>query len=102
MTGGDATGLTDVIKFTTFSFMGNSITATEANRSFSRLLRAVERGEKFTITSHGRAIATLGPADSDEARRNRQASLAEHLKLLRKLKPTTVEPWSRAELYERD
>ena len=34
-----------------------TVTATEANRSLSRLLREVERGKRVVITSHGRKVA---------------------------------------------
>jgi prevent-host-death family protein len=37
------------------------VSASEANRSFSALLRAVARGQTFTVLSHGRAVATLTP-----------------------------------------
>jgi prevent-host-death family protein len=39
------------------------ITATEANRDFSKLLEKVEAGEQINITKHGRIVATLTPAD---------------------------------------
>ncbi len=38
------------------------LTATEASRSFSDLLDAVERGERVTITRGNRPIAEIGPA----------------------------------------
>ena len=41
-----------------------TMTATEASRSFSGLLDAVERGESFVIVRGGVRIATLGPATS--------------------------------------
>lgn len=78
------------------------ITATEANRSFSRLLRAVERGERFAITSHGREVAVLQPAEDEDAAEKRRQNLAEHLKELRQRKFTVIAPWTRAELYDRD
>src|SRR4029079_10499559 len=43
----------------------SAVTATEANRSFSKLLRAVQRGERIEITSHGRTVAVLAPAESE-------------------------------------
>lgn len=38
------------------------MTATEASRSFSDLLTAVEAGETVTITRGRRAVAEIGPA----------------------------------------
>ncbi len=48
-----------------------TVTATEANRSFSKLLRAVEKGERVEITSHGRKIAVIAPAETEVARETR-------------------------------
>jgi prevent-host-death family protein len=49
--------------------MESSIGAFEAKAQLSRLLRAVERGEHFTITVRGRPVADLVPhrARSDQA-----------------------------------
>ena len=80
----------------------SSITASEANRSFSKLLRAVEQGERVEITSHGRKVAVLAPIDQDTPSREQR------LKALEKLKKRwatqefkVVGPWTREELYER-
>lgn len=40
------------------------IRATEAKARLAQLLSAVERGESFAITRHGRPIAHLVPADA--------------------------------------
>lgn len=40
------------------------IQATEAKAHLAQLLSAVERGESFAITRHGRPIAHLVPADA--------------------------------------
>lgn len=49
------------------------ISATEANRQFSRLLRAVENGGRVTITKDGKPVAVLTPvaepAENAAARR---------------------------------
>lgn len=37
------------------------ITATEANRRFSQLLRDVAAGTTYTVTSHGRPVAVIEP-----------------------------------------
>jgi len=39
-----------------------TVSATEANRQFSKLLRAVEDGDRVTITKDGRPVAVLIPA----------------------------------------
>lgn len=78
------------------------ITATEANRSFSRILRAVERGERFAITSHGREVAVLQPAGDESEKALRQRRLAEHLEEMAQREFTVIAPWTREELYRRD
>lgn len=47
------------------------IQASEAKARLAELLRAVERGESFAITRHGRVIAHILPAEvaDDAARR---------------------------------
>lgn len=41
-----------------------SISATEAGRNFSKVLRDVESGERVTITKDGKPVAVLSPADA--------------------------------------
>lgn len=62
------------------------ISAAEANRSFSRLLKDVQKGEVIVITSHGKPVATLeayaeAPQDA-EADARRRALVEEHLRRL--------------------
>lgn len=42
------------------------VTATEANRNFSRVLRDVEGGARVTITKDGRPVAVLLPTDTPD------------------------------------
>jgi prevent-host-death family protein len=44
--------------------MGQPIGSFEAKSQLSRLLRAVERGERFTITVRGRPVAELVPCEA--------------------------------------
>jgi prevent-host-death family protein len=46
-----------------------TVTAADANRQFSSLLREVSQGEKFTVVSRGRPVATITPAKSADAQR---------------------------------
>jgi prevent-host-death family protein len=79
--------------------MSTSVSAAEANRQFSKILRAVEAGDTITITSHGRPVARLCPVNAPDlfriaARRRLLAWLAEQ--------PTQdLGKWTRDELYER-
>jgi prevent-host-death family protein len=57
-----------------------TIAATEANRRFSAILKAVRAGETVTVTSHGQPVATIAPPDRrlaelEEARRRLFARL---------------------------
>jgi prevent-host-death family protein len=82
-----------------------TVPAAEANRSFSKLLRAAREGTRITITAHGQPVAELGPvADSTGDAERRRAADA-HRRLVRHLKsvtPKVVGPWTREDLYERD
>ena len=80
-----------------------TIPAAEANRQFSRLLRAVREGARVIITSHGEPVAQLGPPDTqaDEAARLNEA-LAALESQWEQAGPIVVGAWTRDELYDRD
>jgi prevent-host-death family protein len=46
------------------------ITATEANRDFSKILERVLAGEAIGITKRGAVVATLNPAKTSQQERN--------------------------------
>jgi prevent-host-death family protein len=79
-----------------------TITAAEANRNFSRLLRGVREGQSYVVTAHGRPVAKLVPADQDAATTARKAAFDALMKRLDS-QPATNTPrsWTRDELYER-
>jgi prevent-host-death family protein len=74
------------------------ITATEANRSFSRVLRGVQEGRRYVVTSQGRAVARIVPAGDDEDARAR--ARRELLARLKRQPVIDIGPWTREELYE--
>ncbi len=80
--------------------MDQSITAAEANRAFSRLLREVrEEGRSFLVTAHGKPVARIVPCDAADP-----ARMAARTALLARLAAQPAEDagsWSRDELYER-
>jgi|LakMenEpi03Aug12_release.lakeMendotaPanAssembly.Ray.scaffolds.fasta_scaffold191648_4 hypothetical protein len=41
-----------------------AVSASEANRFFSRMLRQVAQGKRFTVHSHGRPVATIALAET--------------------------------------
>lgn len=78
--------------------MDEAVSAAEANRKFSSILRGVREGRSFVITSRGRAVARIVPVDAlkDTAPSAKAALLAR----LEGQPVGTVGHWSRAELYE--
>jgi prevent-host-death family protein len=80
--------------------MLHAIAATEANRSFSHLLRRVrEEGQAFTVTSHGEPVARLVPCRAADT--EREAAREALLRRLAAQPAVDVGPWTRDELYER-
>jgi prevent-host-death family protein len=79
-----------------------TITAAEANRNFSRLLRGVREGQSYVVTAHGRRIAKLVPADDDAATTARKAAFEALMQRLdSQPAEDTPRSWTRDELYER-
>ncbi|MHB1532137.1 type II toxin-antitoxin system Phd/YefM family antitoxin [Acidithiobacillus sp.] len=75
-----------------------TVTAADANRQFSSVLREVSQGETFTVVSRGRPVATISPASADHAQRS--AAKISLLARLRTQRRTGARDWSRDELYE--
>jgi prevent-host-death family protein len=78
--------------------MQKTVTAADANRDFSRILRGVREGQSYVVTSHGRPVAKIVPPGEDEPGREeaRKALFARlESQPIRKIKP-----WTRDELYE--
>jgi prevent-host-death family protein len=79
--------------------MSTAVTAAEANRYFSRLLRDAQDGRSCVITSHGRPVARLVPVTSADIAR--EAARDALLGRLRSQKATrSIGQWTRDELYE--
>ncbi len=79
--------------------MAGTVSAAEANRNFSALLRRVQQGERVTITSRGRPVAEIAPPAAVPSE-GREAAWQALLGRLRGQEPTIVGRWSREELYE--
>ena len=79
--------------------MDRPVSAADANRSFSQILREVREGASYVVTSHGRPVARIVPFKADL-----DARLAAREALFKRLdaQPTmNLGPWTRDELYER-
>lgn len=80
--------------------MDEAVSAADANRRFSLLLRGVREGHSYVVTSHGKPIARLIPA----GRHGDVATSARSTLLSRLEKQPIVDAvrWTRDELYEDD
>jgi len=78
------------------------VSAAEANRRFSSLLRGVREGRSYLVTSHGQPVARLSPPDQpDEAtRRLRKAAKQALLERVRQQPTIDIGTWTRDELYD--
>lgn len=77
--------------------MDERVSAAEANRNFSAILRAVREGHRYVVTSHGRPVAKIVPIDGD---RSRGAALDRLLTRLESQPTVDAGAWTRDELYE--
>lgn len=78
--------------------MDEIVTAADANRQFSQILRSVREGRSYVVTSHGRPVARIVPVDEEV-----KARALAHAALLARLasQPVVdVGSWTRDELYE--
>ena len=76
--------------------MEKAISAADANRKFSQLLREVREGKSFVVTSHGSPVARIEPVAEQ---RNGKAKSA----LMARLEGQPVRQigrWKRDELYD--
>ncbi|WP_083347446.1 type II toxin-antitoxin system Phd/YefM family antitoxin [Rhizobium sp. LCM 4573] len=78
--------------------MEKAVSAAEANRRFSLILREVREGGSYVVTSHGKPVARILPADARET----TAAGARSALISRLEKQSIVHTgkWSRDELYE--
>lgn len=78
--------------------MERAVSAADANRRFSELLRAVREGHSYVVTSHGKAVAKIVPLENDaRVVRGARATL---VKRLRSERVVRIGRWTREELYE--
>jgi prevent-host-death family protein len=78
--------------------MRKPVSAAEANRHFSHLLREVRDGGSYVITAHGKPVAKIVPFTTRDA--VAAAAKASLLKRLHAQRGTDVGRWTRDELYE--
>ncbi|MEJ0047857.1 MAG: type II toxin-antitoxin system prevent-host-death family antitoxin [Rhodospirillales bacterium] len=80
--------------------MEEAVSAADANRRFSLLLRGVREGRSYVVTSHGKPVARLIPAGKhDDIATGARSAL---LSRLEKQPVMNAGRWTRDELYEND
>jgi len=78
--------------------MEKAISAAEANRKFSQLLRDVREGQSYVVTSHGSPVARIAPVKEDP--RTMATARSSLLNRLRSERVTKIGRWKRDELYD--
>ena len=77
-----------------------TVTASEANRQFSAVLRSVAQGERITVTSRGVPVATIEPVRRQGKAARPGAAKSRLLDRLASVSPTGSRRWTRDELYD--
>lgn len=78
--------------------MEKAISAADANRKFSQLLREVREGRSYVVTSHGRPVARIAPV-TEQADGRAKAALLAHLEA-RPVRRRPIGRWKRDDLYD--
>lgn len=78
--------------------MDKTVSAADANRRFSELLRSVKKGRSVIVTSHGKPVARITAPFEDE--RAAEGARADLFARLRKERAVHVGRWTRDELYD--
>ena len=78
--------------------MNKTVSAADANRRFSEVLRTVTKGQSIVVTTHGKPVARISPIVEDDGVRAvaRSALFAR----LRKERVVKTGRWTRDELYD--
>jgi prevent-host-death family protein len=77
-----------------------SVSAREANQSFSRVLRDAQNGETVVVTRRGKPVAIVGPyRPSNDI--NREQAIERIVELMREGLPVGGRRFSRDEMHER-
>ena len=78
--------------------MDQAISAADANRRFSEVLRTVKKGRSVIVTSHGKPVAKITPVVDDE--RAAEGARSSLFARLRRERVVNVGRWKRSELYD--
>ena len=78
--------------------MDKAVSAADANRRFSELLRAVKKGRSVVVTSHGKPVARISPVVEGE--RASEGARAALFARLRSERAVNAGRCTRDELYD--
>lgn len=78
--------------------MEKAVSAADANRRFSELLRTVRSGRSVLVTSHGKPVARIVPVGEDD--RPAESARRTLFARLRTERVVKIGRWTRDELYE--
>jgi prevent-host-death family protein len=78
--------------------MNKPVSAADANRRFSELLRTVKEGRSVVVTSHGKAVAKISPVVEDD--RVAEGARAALFARLRRERAVNAGRWARDDLYD--
>ena len=78
--------------------MDKAVSAADANRRFSELLRTVKQGRSVIVTSHGKPVAKIAPIVEDE--RTAAGARSALFARLRTQRAVNIGRWTRDELYD--
>ena len=78
--------------------MDNAISASDANRRFSELLRTVKKGRSVVVTSHGKPVPKISPVADDE--RGAHGARSALIARLRREQVVNAGRWTRDELHD--
>ena len=76
--------------------MEKLISAADANRKFSEVLREVKEGRSYVVTSHGRPVARIEPVEGQRKSNAKGALLAR----LEAQPVRRIGRWKRDDLYD--
>lgn len=80
--------------------MEKAISAADANRNFSRLLREVKEGQSYVVTSHGRPVARIAPVRQKQGKVGESPAWRALMRRIKKQPAIDIGPWTRDELYD--
>jgi len=78
--------------------MNKTVSAADANRRFSEVLRTVKKGQSVIVTSHGKPVAKISPVVEDN--RTAEGARSALFARLRRERVVNAGRWTRDELYD--